>query len=297
MKARPSDPRIARRRRKSGNKLGATLSFSLLDNAYRFLNQSIRHSSRAVRNNHEWLFAIFNVTQAIELMLKFALHSAHPALIYEDIDNPRRTVSLRQALTRLETHAGVSVEQKEKHMINKAAEYRNSLLHSEVTMNRFELRNLYVQLFEFAHFFHARHVKNELHIHVERSLWHSEARLMRYFKKAFVTFDGVEVASWHPDTMLRAQRVTHFQIGLRKYARIRYGSETDRWSGERCHDCAVLIGQYHTDRCDGEECPRCHRQLFSCGCINPDFFGTARLAAEAKGSRPHAAGKRGDRAG
>jgi HEPN domain-containing protein len=94
-------------------------SFSLLDNAYRFLNQSLRHSRKAIRNGHEWLFAIFNITQSIELMLKSVLRAAHPALIFEDVDNPKRTVSLRQALTRLEKHAGVVTDEKEQHVITR----------------------------------------------------------------------------------------------------------------------------------------------------------------------------------
>ena len=39
----------------------------------------------------------------------------------------------------------------------------------------------------------------------------------------------------------------------------------------RCHDCNVAAGGFHHPGCDMEECPRCHGQLLSCGCLDdPD---------------------------
>jgi hypothetical protein len=39
----------------------------------------------------------------------------------------------------------------------------------------------------------------------------------------------------------------------------------------RCHDCNIAYGGVHHPGCDAEECPRCHGQLISCGCLNdPD---------------------------
>lgn len=50
---------------------------------------------------------------------------------------------------------------------------------------------------------------------------------------------------------------------------IRYGNETrNQYSGERCHDCNVKRGRYHHPGCDVEECPGCHGQLISCGCLD-----------------------------
>jgi hypothetical protein len=33
-----------------------------------------------------------------------------------------------------------------------------------------------------------------------------------------------------------------------------------------CSDCFARAGQYHAIGCDLEECPKCHRQMISCGC-------------------------------
>jgi hypothetical protein len=38
--------------------------------------------------------------------------------------------------------------------------------------------------------------------------------------------------------------------------------------GERCGDCAALPAQLHHLGCDIEECPRCSRQLISCGFLD-----------------------------
>ncbi len=35
-----------------------------------------------------------------------------------------------------------------------------------------------------------------------------------------------------------------------------------------CHDCGVRLGGFHHPGCDNEECPKCHRQLLSCGCLH-----------------------------
>lgn len=39
---------------------------------------------------------------------------------------------------------------------------------------------------------------------------------------------------------------------------------------KRCHDCYVKPGGLHHPGCDAEECPACHGQLISCGCLDAD---------------------------
>ena len=40
----------------------------------------------------------------------------------------------------------------------------------------------------------------------------------------------------------------------------------DRSTDPRCGDCGARSGEFHHLGCDLEDCPRCRRQLISCGC-------------------------------
>jgi hypothetical protein len=63
------------------------------------------------------------------------------------------------------------------------------------------------------------------------------------------------------------QTVTHVSIGGVRYPRTRCGSEPEVGSEmDFCSDCFAKAGQYHAIGCDLEECPKCHRQMISCGC-------------------------------
>jgi HEPN domain-containing protein len=156
-----------------GTKSGLTLysQLSLIENSYNFLNQSLRHYRKAARNLDEWPFALLHFTQTIELMLKHVLRKVHPLLVYEDVDKPKHTVSLDQALRRLEAVGSVKVEDKEQTVIRKAADTRNRIAHFEFELNKYQCKTSYAQLFEFVHFFHHKYRKQEVYIHIAKNLW------------------------------------------------------------------------------------------------------------------------------
>lgn len=63
------------------------------------------------------------------------------------------------------------------------------------------------------------------------------------------------------------QSLTHVTIEGISHARIRYGKELGMEDeSEFCGDCFATVRQYHEIGCDIEECPKCHRQMISCGC-------------------------------
>lgn len=40
-----------------------------------------------------------------------------------------------------------------------------------------------------------------------------------------------------------------------------------KWKSWNCHDCGVKEGEIHQVGCDMEICPKCHKQLITCGCF------------------------------
>jgi len=62
----------------------------------------------------------------------------------------------------------------------------------------------------------------------------------------------------------------------------------------RCGDCGIQRGGFHHLGCDIERCPRCHRQLLSCGCCDhPDDEDLELLIGVANGVVVHPTALRG----
>ncbi|MCP3681321.1 MAG: hypothetical protein GY861_01400 [bacterium] len=253
---------------------------TILDNSYNFINESIIYYRKAKRDPKYWSFAVFLIIQGIELLLKQVLKSEHPILIFENIDKPKHTVSISQALDRLISISNIELDDKEVRLIKKAIVYRNLILHYEISFNNKEFKNIYSQLFEFVHYFHRRHLNKDLHEVVLKKLWNTEAELMNYFKRETVFYHGVEVAKSTPAEILEYQKLDGILLGDKYYRRIKYGDEDFKWSGNPCHDCGCLKGQYHLDDCDVEECPICSGQFLACVCsLNNELLYYVSLEA------------------
>lgn len=243
---------------------------TLLENAYDFLNESLRSTVRAEAEPHAWKFAVLNVVQAIELLLKARLNAEHPLLVFQNVDSPGNTVSMTQAIERLASGAKIRLTHRERRSLRKAQRWRDQIVHYEFEMSPYEVESVYVQLFEFLTRFHDEHTDfGTLHDKIEPGLWRREAELFEFFRREMVTYNGVEVIRRWPTEILNAQSETTVELYGREYERLAYGMEPgwEMYATYPCHDCAVQAGQLHVPNCDVEACPRCFGQLITCGCL------------------------------
>jgi len=251
------------------------MKYNLLDNSYAFINESIANARRSKSSPRYWSFAILHLIQGLELLLKQVLKNEHPVLIYENIDKQRNTVSLSQALERLINISGIDIEEQEKKIINRAVQQRNKIVHHEYNVNELHMKSIYLQLFEFVHYFHFKHISLELHDFINKKMWRTEAELLSEFRENMVVYRGQELPKDYPLEIVTGQKYNGMRIGVKGnykfYKRYIYGNDPFSDSKNEdiqkvCDDCGVEIGEIHVSYCDLETCPICCEQLLSCTC-------------------------------
>jgi hypothetical protein len=244
------------------------IKMTLLENSYDFLNESLRAAQRAEKEPHAWKFAVFNLVQGLELLLKARLQAEHSVLIYENVDARTRTVSLTQAVGRITDAARIDLSSRELRTIRKAAQWRDQIVHFEFEMSAYQVEAVYSQLFEFVTRFHNDHTSfGEFHSKIDRDLWDKEAELIEFFRREFVLYNGVEVLKSWPAEVMESQRETTLIVHGSEFRRLRRGDDWPSGDGTSCHDCGIVDGLLHAFGCDMERCPRCFGQLISCGCL------------------------------
>jgi hypothetical protein len=249
--------------------------YTLVENALIFLNESLTNAKNANKYSKYWIFAILHIVQSIELMSKEILKQQHPFLIFEDIDNPKNTVTFKQAIDRLQKIVKIDFDTSEFTMLNRAYELRNQITHHEYDFNNAHFSDIYRKLFEFMTYFYEKHFHTELHNQIQKDLYPIEASIIAKFNRDFITYQGSLMSVLNPIDIIEYQKLNGL---LRKdgkvFERIKCGFEgEDYWplDMEICGDCGVKKGQYHTDGCDIEQCPICGNQLLSCDCEIYDY--------------------------
>jgi len=244
------------------------IKMTLLENSYDFLNESLRAIERAENDPHAWKFAVLHIVQAVELLLKARLQAAHASLTYENVDAPKRTVTLQQAVGRITGAVRIPLTSRELRTIRKGSQWRDQIVHFEFEMSPYQVETVYSQLFEFLTRFHNDHTDfGELHAHIARDLWAKEAELIEFFRREVVLYNDVEMSRSWPAEVMAAHELTTVELHGKEFERLRRGVDWPSLGEYPCHDCGIVDGQLHVPNCDIETCPRCFGQLITCGCL------------------------------
>jgi len=141
-----------------------SIQLSLLENSHAFLKEAVNKALAAISDIRHWQFAILNLVQCLELSLKAALGAIHPALIYEEIDNPQNTVSLTRALRRLENPkiGGLTFSEKDKKRIQHATKVRNEITHSAFAFSGHYAAANFFEVFAFVSEFQRRYLDTKV---------------------------------------------------------------------------------------------------------------------------------------
>ncbi|CAK1724170.1 DUF4145 domain-containing protein [Vibrio crassostreae] len=118
-------------------KVNKSVKLDLLENSQSFLIEAVDKAIGAEDEVRHWQFAILNLVQSLELSLKLILKNIHPLFIYENIDNPKNTVSVTKAIDRLSNPniGNISFIESEKKGMNSAIKLRNQITHSEFELS------------------------------------------------------------------------------------------------------------------------------------------------------------------
>jgi rubrerythrin len=158
---------------------------SLLDNSHSFLKEAVKKAVAARKDVSQWKFAILNLVQAVELSLKELLRRKHPVLIYENIDTPRNTVSISQALARIENDKilGIIIPENEKKKIAEAVKLRNEITHYEFELTEEYAMAKFSEIFAFIVYFQGLHLEIEIDDVLDYDLLQEIVNIEKCFKE------------------------------------------------------------------------------------------------------------------
>lgn len=147
------------------------------------MGEAVKNAVAAREDLSQWPFAILHLVQAIELSLKELLRREHPILIYENIDNPRNTVSITQALARIENDKilGIKIPDDEKLKISRAVNLRNQITHFEFELKEEYAISKFSEIFAFLVYFQGRYLKVEIENILPQALLQSVIQIEKCF--------------------------------------------------------------------------------------------------------------------
>lgn len=158
-----------------------THRLDLLNNSISYFREAVSYAQRDSDDTNHWKFAILHVVQAMELAFKEYLRRIHPVFIYESVDKPDKTLSLRSALNRLRNPqiGNISITDSEKAKIEKAFDLRSDLTHFEFNHSHDHIELKFAEIFSFMIFFYRSHLSLETSTFIDEEQHNKIIRLVK----------------------------------------------------------------------------------------------------------------------
>jgi hypothetical protein len=156
------------------------IKLSLLENAESFVTESLAKVLAAENDPQQWKFAILAAVQAIELILKELLRREHWTLLFQNIDKPKLTVSLDQAMERLKNVSPVRISPDEVATIRTAIALRNRVVHADVSFEPDQVKAIVAGLIQFASHLFATFLHKQLREAVNPEIWNQAIQLGQF---------------------------------------------------------------------------------------------------------------------
>jgi ribosomal protein S27E/ribosomal protein L37E len=124
-------------------------SLSLIDNSFDFLNSAIKYANG--EENRDWKYALLNISNALELIMKAVLEKEHWSLLFENVDNANKeilsigdfqSVNFKTAFERLKYIVGVDFSKNDEKYLKKIREKRNRITHFSAELHIEEVKSI-----------------------------------------------------------------------------------------------------------------------------------------------------------
>lgn len=158
------------------------LRLTLWDNSRSFFEEAIRKAIAAEQSPREWPFALLALVQAIELALKERLQREHALLVFANVDNPKKTVSLDTSIARL-GRIGVTLGPDDLAVLARAKEWRDAIVHAHFDLKPDQLKSAFARLMGFYSVFSHSQLGQEVYAILAGELLAEALRVKAYMEE------------------------------------------------------------------------------------------------------------------
>lgn len=192
----------SKRRPNVVEEMSKTHRLDLLNNSISYFTEAVFYAQQDTADTKHWKFAILHAVQAMELAFKERLRRVHPVFIYESVDNPAKTVSLRGALNRLRNSqiGNIPISDADKRKIEKAFDLRNELTHFEFDHSHDHIELKFAEIFSFMIFFYRIHLGLETTAFIDEAQHNKIIQLVKT-REALLERAKIYIASQEDSTV------------------------------------------------------------------------------------------------